>query len=87
MRIITTDQVKSLPRGRKAEVDETLVKALKTIKAGHFGLLDEFGVVNGKEERAKVAGKIRKAWSVAQNTKCSIKWSPEGYPQVGAASK
>lgn len=86
MRLIKATDLSTLPRGRKATYDETLLDVLRQIKGDNFGVLDEeFGAVSDSAERAKVAGVIRKHWSKVHDSKCTIRWSVEGFPQVGAA--
>jgi hypothetical protein len=87
VKVLKADEVKVLPRGRKAKVDAELVKTLKTIKTGTFGLMDEeFGVVPAAK-RQSVQSEIRKHWTLAhgKDAKVTIRWSPEGYAQVGHA--
>lgn len=87
MKLIKAEDVQTLPRGRKADFDPKLLKVLGQIKDGNFGVLDEeFGKVEGKDERAKVAQTIRKHWTQVHGaTKVTIRWNLEGFPQVGAA--
>lgn len=96
MKVIQADQVAKLPRGRKAVFNADLVKSLKSIKAGTFGVLDASDLkgenLNGaklpaktKEEKGKVGGVIRKHFEKAHDgTKAEIRWTEEGFPQVGA---
>lgn len=87
MRIIKASEVVTLPRGRKATFNADLVKTLKGLKAGSFGVLDEeFPAAVDKDTRAKVSGIVRKHWSAAHpGVKCAIRWTPEGFAQVGEA--
>lgn len=86
MKLISANEVKTLPRGRKATFDDALLKALSQVKDGNFGVLDsEFGAV-AEDERGKVSATIRKHWAKSHNGgKCQIRWSPEGFAQVAAA--
>lgn len=87
MRLVKATEITTLPRGRKAEFDGALLDVLAQIKGDNFGVLDEeFGSVVDKTERAKVAGVIRKHWAkVHGETRCTIRWSVDGFAQVGAA--
>lgn len=76
MRIIQATEVVTLPRGRKAEFEPTLLKAVGQIKPNTFGVFEqsEFPASTKvtlpisaesktcKADRAKVAGLIRKHW-------------------------
>lgn len=86
MKVIKADEVKTLPRGRKATFNAELVKVLGQIKNGTFGVLDtEFKSVP-VDDRQKVSAEIRKHWAQAHpGTKCQVRWSPDGYAQVGFA--
>lgn len=87
MRLIKSEEVVSLPRGRKVSFDGELLKVLASIKPGNFGLLDtEFPNVKTAADKSKVSGIIRKHWEKANpGSKCSVKWTPDNIPQVGAA--
>lgn len=85
LRIVKADEVRTLPRGRKATFKPELLATLKKITGTNFGVLDdEFGVVDPAKRQA-VSAEIRKHWAQVHNTKCSVRWSPEGHAQVGAA--
>jgi hypothetical protein len=82
MRLIEASEVSILPRGRKATYDGDLLDAIAQIAPGQAGVLDqEFGPVD-LADRSKVAGVIRKHWERVHGTKCSIRWSVDGFPQV-----
>jgi hypothetical protein len=98
MRIIQASEVQSLPRGRKATYNDTLLKACRSIKPGTFGVFEqsEFpadlkvtlpipaNAKNAKDSRSKVGGLVRKHWAnVHGDGKVSILWTPDGFPQVG----
>lgn len=84
MKIIDASEVSILPRGRKATFDGDLLDALAQIPSGQFGVLDEeFGAVESKEDRSKVASTIRKHWEKVHGTTCTIRWSVDGFAQVG----
>ena len=87
IKTIKLSEVKTLPRGRRAEFDSDLLDALAQIKAGTAGVLDEeFGAVTDKVDRSRIQGVIRKHWErVHSGTKCSVRWSPEGFAQVSQA--
>lgn len=87
MKIIKANEVQTLPRGRKATFKPELLATLKKITGTNFGVLDEeFGVVEPSKRQA-VSAEIRKHWSQVHTTKCSVRWSPEGFAQVGAAKE
>lgn len=86
MRIVKAGEISTLPRGRKATFDGNLLDVLAQIKGDNFGVLDEeFGSVSDATERAKVAGVIRKHWAKVHGTKCTVRWSQDGFAQVGQA--
>lgn len=99
MRIIQASEVVSLPRGRKATFDATLLKACGSIKPGTFGVMEqsEFPAAlkitlpipanakDAKDRRAKVGGLVRKHWAnVHGDAPVSVLWTPDGFPQVGS---
>lgn len=83
--VIKVEDVQKLPRGRKPELDETLVKTLASVKAGQAIVLDdEFGEVDA-DDRSTVSQTIRKHWKAAHGEdgpKPSVNFSPEGLAQV-----
>jgi hypothetical protein len=98
LKLIQASEVTSLPRGRKATFNEVLTKAIKTIKPGTFGVLEqsEFPAElkitlpilatakDAKDSRAKVSGLVRKHWAnINGDSKVSVLWTPDGFPQVG----
>jgi hypothetical protein len=85
VKIVKREDVKTLPRGRKATFNPELLATLKKITGTNFGVLDdEFGVV-APAKRQAVSAEIRKHWAQVHTTKCSVQWSPDGFAQVGAA--
>jgi len=86
---IKIEEVRKLPRGRKANLDAALVKTLGGVKPGTAVELDtEFGEVPA-DKRSSVSQNIRKHWVAANGEdgpKPSINFSPEGVPQVHAKS-
>lgn len=88
MRLIKSDEVVSLPRGRKATFDGNLLKVLASIKGDSYGVLDEeFPPTMDASKRSAISGTIRKHWEKANpGSKCSVKWTPDGVPQVGRAT-
>lgn len=85
MKLIKREDVKSLPRGRKAKFNTELLTTLKKITGQNFGILDdEFGVVP-QAKRQAVSAEIRKHWAQVHKTKCSVIWTPDGFAQVGPA--
>jgi hypothetical protein len=99
MKLIQASEVATLPRGRKATFEDVLIKAVKSIKPGTFGVLEqtEFpestkvtlpiaaNSKTAKDDRAKVSGLIRKHWAQVHGdeSKVSVLWTPDGFPQVG----
>jgi hypothetical protein len=87
--VIKIEDRKSLPRGRKADLDPKLVKLLTVEKLP----LDSAVVLGEAEgiattakpgpERQKVQTRIRSHWKAAGRTEpVSIRFTPEGQPQV-----
>lgn len=83
--IISADQVETVKRGRKANVDPALVTALKTLKAGNVlavtGLKCDPTAGDYKKAKAKAGAHLRSAGRLA-GVKVSVGWSPTGVPQV-----
>ena len=80
---ITIDEVVSMPRGRKSEIDPTLVALLAQVTGERVARLSRhFGEVP-KAKRQTVSGNIRKHWTLSgQVAECSITYTPQGVAQV-----
>jgi len=81
--IAVADVVKS-PRGRKAELDPTLVAAFEQITSDEQALrLSGFGPFATKEDRAAFSTIVRKNWTAACKThKAKINYGTDGVAQV-----
>lgn len=85
--IIDESAMEFTPRGRKSNVPQELVNALKGLKTGMaVRLTDKAFTVSPKSEtaktdRARISAMIRSAGKIA-GVEVSIKWSPIGVPQV-----
>lgn len=85
--IIPTEQVRVSPRGRKAELNADLLKALKGLKEGQSLVMHPFGNVP-KAQRASVAQKIRKHWRHVRTDACRIDWDDAtGLAQVSISKR
>jgi len=82
-RTIKVEEVRKLPRGRKANLDPKLQKALAALKPGSALILDEFSPV-AEDQRSRVSQQIRNHWRSVREDKPSIAFSPEGDVQVFA---
>ena len=79
---ISEDEVVSSPRGRKTQLDPNLVSIFKKLKPGQAVRLgDTFGEVP-KEKRATVSSILRKNFRAARDDEPSIRYTPQGIPQV-----
>ena len=83
---INAEEVSFVKRGRKSQVDSALVSALKSMSKGQAIAIKKFALDvnsdNYKTEKARISSQIRTACSAANLTKFSIRWSPNGVPQV-----
>ncbi len=83
---INAEEVSFVKRGRKSNVDSALVSALMSLPKGQAIAIKKFSLdVNSdtyKTEKARVSSQIRTACSAANLTNFSIRWSPNGVPQV-----
>lgn len=83
---IEASAVSFVKRGRKANIDQKMVDALKTLKKGGAVAIKSLKVdptsEDFKKEKAKISSQIRKACELAGLSTFSIRWSPEGIPQV-----
>ncbi len=83
--ILSTQDIRKAPRGRKAELDPDLVALFATLEPGQMILLDtEFSPVgDDKIERGKVSQIVRKNWKHARpDAVCSVNFTIEGLAQV-----
>ena len=83
--ILSTQDIRKAPRGRKAELDPDLVALFATLEPGQMILLDtEFSPVgDDKVERGKVSQIVRKNWKHARpDAVCSVNFTTEGLAQV-----
>ena len=80
---ISVEEMVSMPRGRKSEIDGSLVDLLSQVTAVKVAKLSRhFGNVP-KAKRQTVSGSIRKHWALSGQTgDCSITYTPEGVAQV-----
>jgi len=80
---ISIEEMVSMPRGRKSEIDGTLVELLSKVTAVKVAKLSRhFGEVP-KAKRQTVSGSIRKHWALSGQTgDCSITYTPQGVAQV-----
>lgn len=83
---IKAEEVSFVKRGRKSQVDSALVSALKSLSKGQAIAIKKFSLdtnaENYKTEKARISSQIRSACSAANLTNFSIRWSPNGVPQV-----
>ena len=73
------------PRGRKSNVPQELVDAIRKMPKGKALVLSAYKVntkaETAKTDRARVGATIRSA-SAQAGVKVAIRWSPTGVPQV-----
>lgn len=73
------------PRGRKSDVPQELVDAIRKMPKGKVLVLPAYKVNTKAEtyktDKARIGGKIRAA-SAQAGVKTNIRWSPAGVPQV-----
>ena len=83
---IEASAVSFVKRGRKANVDEKLVTALKSLKKGGAVAIKSLtlnpSADDFKRDKARISSQIRKACELAGLDTFSIRWSPDGVPQV-----
>lgn len=83
---IQASEVSFVKRGRKANIDQKMVDALKTLKKGGAVAIKSLRVNptddDFKKEKARISSQIRKACEMAGLDTFSIRWSPDGVPQV-----
>lgn len=83
---IDASAVSFVRRGRKSNIDEKLVTALKSLKKGNAVAIKSMSVdmtdPDFKTEKARISSQLRKACELAGLTKFSVRWSPVGVPQV-----
>lgn len=84
--IIDESEIISVSRGRKANIDKTIVEQMKVCKVNQGGVLKNFSVnvsdsvENQKKEKAKNSAQIRAHAKAAGWKNVSIKWDVKGIP-------
>lgn len=83
---ISENDVTSVKRGRKSNVDPGLLAALKTLKAGKairiVGAKLDPKANTYKTDKARVSASLRSACRAAGHENFSIAFTPDGIPQV-----
>jgi hypothetical protein len=83
---IELSEVEFVKRGRKPSLDHQLVAKLKNLPAGKALVLQSLkqnpAASTYANDKARVASAIRTACKAAGLTTFSIKWTPQGVPQV-----
>lgn len=83
---INAEDISFVKRGRKSNVNPKLIEALKTLTKGKAIAIKSFSLdtnaENFKTEKARISSQIRSACVEANLTHFSIRWSPNGTPQV-----
>ena len=83
--IVDAESIQFVKRGRKATLDNELVDALRTLGVGKALILRSLKqdpqAPTYANDKSRVASSIRTACKAAGIT-ASIKWTPEGVPQV-----
>lgn len=83
---VDADSITFVKRGRKANLDQSLVDALKNIPKGKAAMLKSLKqdpkAATYATDKARVASSIRTACKAAGLTGFRILWSPDGTPQV-----
>jgi len=83
--VIDADEVQSVPRGRKSNIDPTLVDALRSVKAGQAIRIPSEQCdptsPDYRKEKARVSAMLRSGMKAAGRTG-SIVFTPEGVPQI-----
>lgn len=83
---IDAASIKSTPRGRKSNADPEFVSALRGAAAGTAFIIPEYALNpkadNYKTEKARVSAMIRSAVKAAGHSGCSVKFTPDGIPQL-----
>lgn len=86
--IVDAAEISFVKRGRKAIADPELVATLKQLANGQalriVSMQLDPNSANYANEKSRIASQIRTACKAANLTGFSIKWSPEGIPQVVA---
>jgi hypothetical protein len=82
--VISVEEVRVSPRGRRKVINAELAEKLSGIKSGQaVALRATFGAVPA-DQRPKVSQMIRKHWTHVRTDACRIAYTPEGIPQVMA---
>lgn len=86
--VVSADEIAFVKRGRKANLDETLVNALRGLNKGQGvrlrSLQQDPTAPTYANDKARIASSIRTACKAAGMVGFAIKWSPDGIPQVVA---
>jgi len=86
--IVNADEISFVKRGRKAVADPELISNLKMLANGQALRIVSMKLdptsANYATEKSRIASQIRTACKAANLTGFSIRWSPEGIPQVVA---
>lgn len=84
--IVSADDISFVKRGRKANLDAALVDNLRKLKKGQAvrlrSLQQDPAAPTYANDKARIASSIRTACRAAGMVGFSIKWSPDGIPQV-----
>lgn len=84
--IVDADSIQFVKRGRKATLDQDLIEVLRTLPIGKALVLQSLKqnpqAPTYATDKSRVASSIRTACKAAGIAGASIKWSPEGVPQV-----
>lgn len=86
--IVDAAEISYVKRGRKAVADPELIANLKLLSMGQALRIVSMKLdptsANYATEKSRIASQIRTACKAANLSGFSIKWSPEGIPQVVA---
>jgi len=75
-RVITEDEIKVSPRGRRKVLDPNLLEALRHVKPGQPVVLEMFGSVTDKADKQTVGASIRRHWREIRNDESRIDFAP-----------
>lgn len=83
---IEENEIESVRRGRKSNVDPALIDALRTLKPGKAIRIPSAGLdptaPTYRTDKARVSASLRTAMRLAGHSEFSIIFSPEGVPQI-----
>ena len=84
--IVPAESVEYIRRGRKANVDPDLVKALARLTKGNAlvvrTMAQDPNAGTYAKDKSRIASQIRSACKAAGVEDFSIRWTPTGIPQV-----